>query len=90
MPIIKAQKIPQQRESSENILARFCYHFPRYSYAEAKQLPYRRIVKMLKVAEIERAKMYYNLVQIASAPHTKRGSGVSKMLKWYKDIIDEA
>lgn len=44
---------------------------------------------MLKVARKEQAWVLYNLTQIASAPHSKKGSGVTKMLKYFQEIIQE-
>lgn len=89
MPIIHAQKIPQKIQNSSDLLARFCYHFPHYSYQQARKLPYKRVLQMLKVARKEQAWVLYNLTQIASAPHSKKGSGVTKMLKYFQEIIQE-
>jgi len=43
---------------------------------------------MLKIAQKQEAKRYYELTQIASAPHTKKGIGVKKLLDRYKRMID--
>lgn len=86
--IIKALKVPKKVESSEDFLARFCYHFPQYTFAQARRMPFRRVVHLMKIAEQEKAKQYAQLVQIVSAPHTKNGSGVKKMLELYKSIIE--
>jgi hypothetical protein len=88
MAVIKAQKIPKRIEPANDILARFCYYFPQYKYHEARKLPHIRIVKMLRVARSEQAKLYINLVNIASAPHTDKGKGINKMIESYQNIID--
>ena len=89
MSVIKTQKINKKEESTEDTLARFCYYFPQYQYHEAKILPNVRIRKLLRVAEKEKAKMMYDLTIAISAPHTKKGGGVKKMLDNLKKIIDQ-
>lgn len=89
MPVIKAKKIPKKRvDSAEDILARFCYHFPQYKLHEAKKLPYKRVAHMLKVAHKEQAKKMVNLVHIASAQQSRKGRGIKKMLNYLQNIID--
>lgn len=89
MVVIHAQKIPHKELDPEDILATFCFHFQQYSYLDAKRMPFKRILQMLKIAEKERAKVMYDLTQIASAPHTKKGSGVKKLLDHFKKIMDK-
>lgn len=89
MPIFKAQKIPKKTESSESKLMRFCYYFPCYSFAQAKKMPFSRILKMLRVAEIERAINYAYLTRISVAPYTKGGKEATKLLEEFKNIIGE-
>lgn len=86
---IKVQKAPQQPLNTEDILARFCYYFPRYSYLEAKKLPFKRVRQMLRVVEKEQAKKNFELIQIVASPHTKNGRGVEKLLEYYKGIIED-
>jgi hypothetical protein len=69
--VLKAKKIPKKPLSSVDILARFCYYFPQYSYAQARQLPYKRIVQLLKVVDHEYARKMIDLLSIISSPHTK-------------------
>jgi hypothetical protein len=84
---IKAQKVPLSTESPEDTLARFCYHFPQYTFAEARKLPYKRIRNMLKIARKEQARMMYELVQVIAAPHTNKGKGVGALSKYYRDLL---
>lgn len=88
MTVVKVQKIPKHEISFDIILSKFCYYYPQYKYHEARKLPFKRITTMLNVAHKERAEMYFELVQIASAPHTKNGIGVKRLLDRYKQIID--
>jgi hypothetical protein len=87
MAVIRAQKVPKKILSPEDTLAKFCYYFPQYTYENARKLPYKRIVKMLEVAAKEQASVFHQLTQIVAAPHTKRGSGVNKLLKHYERVI---
>lgn len=87
MAKLKVQKAPKKEVSSEDTFARFCYYFPKYSYAQARRLPYARVVKMLRVAYKERASMLAELTQIAAAPHTKNGKGVRDLLSKYESIV---
>lgn len=89
MKVIKIQKIPQKKVSIQDVLARFCFYYQQYTYEQAKKLPYIRVIRMLKVADRERAILLSELVDIAAAPHTKRGSGVGKLKSKYEKIIKE-
>ena len=88
MAIIKAQKVPKKVDSAEDILARFCYYYKQYTLNQAKGMPYKRITQMLKVADREQATFLANLTNVVASPHTKKGSGVKKMLEYFKGIID--
>lgn len=86
---LKAQKIPRKKTSLDDVIARFCYYFPQYTFADAKKkLPYRRVMQMLRVAEKERAAFLFELTNIAAAPHTKKGQGVKKLLDIYRKIFE--
>lgn len=86
--IIKAQKVTtnKETESGEDILARFCYLY-NYTYSEARKIPYKRILRMIKLARKEQAYEWYNLLRISIAPHGKKGTA-DKLFKEYKEIIE--
>lgn len=89
MPVIRAKKIPGREPDPPDVtLAKFCYYFPSYKFHEARQLPYRRVVKMLRIAQKEYAMKMLHLTQIVAAPHTKKGKGVKKMLELFNKIIE--
>ncbi len=89
MVVIKAQKIPRKQHEIEDIIAKFCYYYPQYTYHYAyKYLPLKRIEKMLNVARKEQALMLYNITRAIAAPHTKKGSGVRSLLDEFKKIAD--
>lgn len=92
MKIIQAQKIPKKklssRELADDLIAKFCFNFPQYTFAQAKKLPYKRVVQMLRVARREEARRMFELMQVVAAPKTKKGSGVKKVLEYYQDIME--
>lgn len=71
--VIKVQKIPQKKIPPSDVIAKFCYHYQQYTFAQARKLPYNRIQQMLKVATQEQAKIMITLVEVVSAPHAKDG-----------------
>lgn len=85
MNVIEVQKVPvsQKKESSDDILAQFCYYYPQYKFHEAKKLPIKRVVQMLRIANRELAKHYSNLLEISVAPHTQKAQGVKKLRDVY-------
>lgn len=89
MVIIKAKRIPQKEISGDEILARFCYLFPQYTFLAARKLPFKRIIQMIKVARKEQAKEWYNLTRAIASPHMKSKNAVSNLLSEFKKIIDE-
>lgn len=87
---IKVQQVKtkSQRLNTEELLAQVCYHYPQYTLNDAAKLSYRRITLLLKVAQQQKAIEYYNLTQIAAAPHTKKGEGVKKLTEHFKKIAN--
>ena len=88
MTTIKAQRVPKKQVKPDNILYRFCLLFPQYTYKQARRLPAKRVMGMLKVAQEERARDMLDMLQIVAAPHTKKGAGVKKLISHYKSLID--
>lgn len=89
MKVIKTQSVPRNSSkiSVEDVLAEFCFYFPQYKFSEARLMPVKRVRQMLKIAKREKSKFYYELTQIAAAPHTKKGSGYKKILEKYAKEI---
>lgn len=89
MPIVKVQKLPKKKSASfQSILYSFCYFFPQYTYNEARLLPAKRVISMLNAARREKAREYLNLLRIATAPHTDKGTGVKNLTEEFSDIIN--
>jgi len=87
--IIKAQKVPKKIISVDETLATFCYKFPQYTFFQAERLPFKRIIQMLTVAKKLEAQKMIELVDIVTAPHTKKGHGVKSVIEYYKRILNE-
>lgn len=93
MAIIKVKKVPKQEHKIDvdDILARFCYYYPQYTFKQAKQMPAIRIRKMLKSARAEhRANMYqflYELVQTIPVANSKEH--YNKMISRYEDLMNK-
>ena len=88
MAIIKVQSIPQKKLNARRLLAQLCYYYPRYSFEEARKLPYKDVILLINTAQQEKALNYFNLTQIAAAPNTKNGGGVSKLIKHYQKELN--
>lgn len=77
-------KATRKKFVAEELYAQVCYHYPQYTMNDAAKLSYHRIKLLLKVAAQQKAVEYYNLTQIAAAPHTKKGEGVKKLSEHFK------
>lgn len=86
--VVKIQKITQPQSTPEDIIATFCYHYQQYTFAQARKMPYKRIKQMLEVAKKEHARKMIDLLQIAIAPHGKKGNAKSLFDK-FSAIINE-
>lgn len=92
MSEISVQQIPQKPITPENLndlLARFCYKFPQYTFIQAKRLPFKRIMQMLKVARKVDASTMIELANIIAGPHTENGETTTEMIEYYKEILEE-
>jgi hypothetical protein len=72
--------------TAEKLVAEVCYHYPVYTLSQARRLPARDVLLLLKVAKQKRAENYYELTHIAAAPHTRKGQGVKALLDRYKEM----
>lgn len=82
---IKIQKVTSAKKfKAEELLAKVCYYYPQYNLEQAARLSYRQVQLLLRVAKQEQAVQLYNLTQIAAAPHTKKGQGVTKLSEHFK------
>ena len=84
---VKAQPIPTAgggKTSNRQLWARVCFFYPQYTLKEASMLSVRDLKLLLNTAKKIEAERKYDLVQIAAAPHTKKGSGVKKLTEHYR------
>lgn len=85
---VKAQPLPKPPLGSEinRSLYMLCYYYPQYTLQEARQLPFNHVMALLQTARREKALEYSELLNISTAPHTKKGQGVKKLANQYKEI----
>jgi hypothetical protein len=86
---ISVAKLPKKKfsqQEAKHLLATLCYYYPQYTFAAARKLPYKRVTLLIRTAQRMEAMKYYNLTQIAAAPHTKNGKGVQSLLDRFKDM----
>jgi hypothetical protein len=88
--VVKVQPIPHKEPKpvdADRLCEELCYWYPAYRFEQARQVPYKRSVSMLRTARRLEAEKYYQLTQIAAAPHTDKGDGVKNLLKAYGDTM---
>ena len=89
IPHVVAKPIRPQRgnkaESNRTLWATICYYYPQYTLEEASRLPIRDIRLLLNTAKRQEAMKMLQFVQIAAAPHTKKGKGVKDLTKHYQN-----
>lgn len=83
MAIIRAESVKDvydktPKQEADEICALLCYYYP-YTLSQARRMPAKDIRLMLSVAERQVYTDYLWKLQIAVAPHTKKGSGVKKL-----------
>lgn len=89
--VVKAQPVyRRQHTDSEAIrlLGKFCYHFPQYTFAQARKLPKKTVRILIEAQQRVEAERMLQLLNIITAPHTKRGMGVKKIASHYERMID--
>jgi len=86
MAEVRPQRVPSSanKTSKRELYATVCYYYPRYTLQQAKALPARDLVLLLKVARKQQGAYLYNLTQIAQAPHSKKQANVKKLLDQFK------
>lgn len=88
--VIRMQKVEkaEERQDWRELLATLCFHYPQYTFAQARQLPYHRVQLLLKTANKVEATKFYNLTQIAAAPHSEKGKAVKQLLSNFEEIMN--
>lgn len=91
MATVTIQKVPRKEPSNTDIedgIARFCFLFQQYTFAQARRMPYKRILQMLKIARQVEAGRMFELTQVVAAPHSHKQKGVKEMIQYYKGIME--
>jgi hypothetical protein len=89
MATIQVAPVPKKKVKALDLLAELCYFYPQYTLAEARRLPAKDVLLLLKVAHKKKAEEYLNLTQIAAAPHTRKGAGVKKLSTRYSRVATD-
>lgn len=74
------------KETADEIACRVVYFYPCYTLSEARRLPAKDSLMLIKIARQEYAKNYHELTNIVASPHSKNGSAVSKLLSHYREV----
>lgn len=83
---VAVEQAPSKPVDVDSILARVCMYYS-YTLAQARRLPYKDVKILSKQIDREQARQNYEALQIATAPHTKRGSAVKTLAKYYKKVM---
>lgn len=87
MAEIKVAKLPSaSKMSKRELYATIAYFYPQYTLQEVQELPGRDVILLFDTAKRLQAANNVNLTQIAAAPHTSKGRGVSKLISEFRKI----
>lgn len=88
MAVFKAQKIPKKEIKVDDILGRFCFYYQQYTYSQARKLPYKRIIQLLRVVEREHAKKMIDITRAIASPHGTNKNAANDLLKEFKSRLE--
>lgn len=74
--------------TKRELWAEVAYNYPQYTLKQASELSTRDVKLLLRIARREKAVEYFNLTQIAAAPHTEKGKGVKKLTDNFRKQIN--
>ena len=77
------------KQIADDMAARVAYFYPSYTLSEARRLPARDLMLLIKIARQEYAKNYHELTNIMAAPHSKNGSAVNKLINHYREVAKQ-
>ena len=89
--VVQVAKVPTKKAAPITplrLLAGLCYHYPQYTLAQARKLPYKHVRLLLSEAERQKAIDRFYLTQIVAAPHYEDGSEVKRLMELFKEMID--
>jgi len=81
--------INENKQSKRELWGMIAYYYPQYTLKQASKLSARDIMLLLRVARKIEAEKFYNLTQIAAAPHTEKGKGVKQLTQYFEKEIDK-
>ena len=91
MAVIEVAKVPKKEPTGSEALrlvATLCYYYPQYTFAEARKLPYKRVVLLLQEATRQKAIDWHWQTLIAASAQTPKGKGTKSLLNILKGYIN--
>ncbi len=88
MKILKVKKIPKEKVNPGDLISRICYYYPQYNYTQARRLPYKRVMQLLKVADQERAKFMIDILRIVIVPNSKDKNDAKNLFNEFKERLN--
>lgn len=61
-------------------LVELCQRYPAYTLKEARKIPHKHVLKMIKLSRQKENSHYLMQLRIVTAPHTKEGKGISMLM----------
>jgi len=85
----KSKQPSKPKDSIKDFWVTLCYYYPQYKYEEIQNLQTSLTKRMLKVARKEKAMEYMQLLEIATAPNSKKPQqSVDSLRDRLKEAID--
>lgn len=83
-----AQVQKTNKQISDEVCARIAFHYPAYTLAAARKLPYKDVIILDNNIEREQGRFYNVMLQIVTAPNTKdTKKSVTKLVDYFKQMM---
>lgn len=89
--VVKAKPITDPAKRKDEITEAYfvlCYYYPQYTLKDAAKMRFDHVLRHIDTARKEKAAEYLELLNISTAPHTKKGSGVKKLQSHYQRVLN--
>ena len=73
---------------ADDICATIAFYYS-YTLAEARRLPYKDVVKLMRTIKREKSSHYFTLTQITAAPYSKNHNGLKKLSESFKENMKD-
>lgn len=87
---VEVQKAPTSKNGQykRELYASICFYYPKYDLKDIDKMPARDLSLLLRTAHKIEASRFYNLTQIAAAPHSRKGESIKKLLRHYEKVMN--